>query len=154
MPTWLRILLVVMAASFLALVLVGVLFFRWIKNRAPEFVEHAKVTREEARKFAEGKHSNDCVEEGLRRVRESKDFFAMIESRLFVDECLNDADEPADFCSSVPTGVLQGAMWANEQCAGKGMRGNQGCTGIYQSVLDHCRRGRESASPPDTSTSR
>ena len=128
-----------MAACVLALVLVGVLAYRWIKARGPELMERGKATQTDARKFAEGKQSKDCVEEGLRRVRETKDFFGMIDSRLFVDECLRAADEPADFCSNVPTGVLKGAMWTNEQCANRGMQGNQGCTGIYQSVMEHCR---------------
>ena len=149
MPTWLRILLAVMAACVLALVLVGVLAYRWIKTRGPELLERGKATQTDARKFAEGKQSKDCVDEGLRRVRETKDFFGMIDSRLFVDECLRAADEPADFCNGVPAGVLRGALWPNEQCANQGMKSNQGCVGVYQSVLEHC---RAKAAPDGTSS--
>lgn len=139
MPVWLRILLAVMAACVLALVLAGVLAYRWVKNRGPELIERTKATQTDARKFAQGKQSKDCVDEGLRRVRETKDFFDLVDSRLFVDECLRAADEPADFCSAVPTGVLQGAIWPSEQCSNQGMKNNQGCIGVYQSVLQHCR---------------
>jgi hypothetical protein len=138
MPNWLRILLVIVAAGVLALVLVGVLAVRWIKRHAPDLAERGKATQIEARKFGEGKQSSDCIDEGLRRSKASKDFFGMVESRLFVDKCLNIAKEPAGFCSDVPNGLLTGAKWANEECNKRGLAGDQGCAGVFQSVMAHC----------------
>lgn len=140
MPNWLRIVLLVMAAGVLVLILLGVFAVRWLKNRAPEFEKRGKAVQSDARKFAEGKKSNDCVDEGLRRAAASKDFFGMIETRVFVDECLKVAEEPPEFCASVPSGVIDGAKWASDQCARKGMAGDQGCSSVYQAVIDHCRR--------------
>ena len=140
MPNWLRILLVIMVAGVLALVLVGVLAFRWIKSHAPELQARGKQTQTDARKFAEGKQSPDCVDEGIRRSGAAKDFFGMVDSRVFVAECLKAATEPPGFCDAVPTGVIDGAKWVNVECAKRGKPGDQGCVGVFQSVMTHCRR--------------
>ena len=141
MPNWLRILLVIVVACILALTLAGVLAFRWIKGHAPELAERGKRTQSEARKFAEGKQSPDCVDEGIRRAGDAKNFLGMVESRVFVTECLNAATEPAGFCSAVPIGIIDGATWANQECGKRGKAGDQGCVGVFQSVMEHCRRG-------------
>jgi hypothetical protein len=140
MPNWLRIALLILVAGILALTLAGVLAFRWIRKHSPELAERGKRTIADARKFADGKGSPDCIEEGIRRAGETRSFLGMIESRVFVDECLNVATEPAGFCNAVPTGVLGGAKWVNAKCARRGKAGDQGCAGVYQSVMDHCRR--------------
>lgn len=142
MPNWVRILLAALGAGVLVLIILGVLALRWIRNRVPEMSRRGKAVAVEARKFAEGKQSNDCVDEGLRRSAAAKDFFGMVEARVFVNECLNVATEPPDFCANVPGGVLDGATWSNDQCSKKGMAGDQGCVGVYQSVMEHCRRSR------------
>ena len=140
MPNWLRIVLVVMAGAVLVLILAGVLAFRWIRNHAPALAARGKQTQSEARRFAEGKQSKDCIDEGIRRAGAAKDFLGMVESRVFVGECLNVAKEPAGFCDTVPTGVIDGASWTNEQCGKRGKAGDQGCAGVYQSVMQHCQR--------------
>ncbi len=117
------------------------LAFRWIKNHGPELAERGKRTHEEARKFGDGKQSPDCIEEGIRRAGQARNFLGMVESRVFVAECLNVATEPADFCKSIPTGVIDGATWVNQECAKRGKAGDQGCSGVFQSVMEHCRRG-------------
>ncbi len=142
MPNWVRILLAVMAAGVLVLIILGVLAVRWIRNRVPEMDRRGKAVVAEARKFAEGKQSNDCVDEGLRRSAAAKDFFGMVEARVFVNECLRVATEPPDFCANVPSGVLDGATWSNDQCSKKGMPGDQGCVGVYQAVMQHCQAAR------------
>ena len=142
MPNWLRIVLVVMAAGVLALILVGVLAFRWIRNHAPDLAARGKQTQAEARRFADGKESKDCIDEGIRRAGQSKDFFGMVESRVWVSECLNVATEPAGFCASVPTGIIDGAKWTSDECGKRGKAGDQGCAGVFQAVMEHCRRSR------------
>jgi hypothetical protein len=140
MPNWLRILLLLTAGGVLVLILIGVLAFRYIRARAPELRKRGEAVQIEARKFAEGKHSNDCVEEGLRRSRTSGSFMGAIEVRLFVNECLAVAEEPEGFCSTVPGGVLDHSRWPSEQCTKRGMAGDVGCVGVFQSVIDHCHR--------------
>lgn len=140
MPNWLRILLVVIVAGVLGLVLVGVLAFRWVKSHAPDLQARGRQTQSEARKFAEGKQSPDCVDEGIRRAGEAKDFLGMVSSRVFAAECLKAATEPPGFCDAVPTGVIDGATWATTECGKRGKAGDQGCVGIYQTVMTHCRQ--------------
>jgi hypothetical protein len=140
MPNWLRILLVIVVGCILALTLAGVLAFRWIKSHGPELAERGKRTHEEAQKFADGKQSPDCIEEGIRRAGQARNFLGMVESRVFVDACLNAATEPPGFCSAVPTGVIDGAKWVNQECAKRGKAGDQGCSGVFQSVMEHCRK--------------
>ena len=140
MPNWLRIVLLIMVALMLALTLAGVLAFRWFKSHGTELAERGKRTVAEARKFGEGKQSPDCVEEGIRRAGQASSFFGMVESRVFVDECLTVATEPPGFCRAVPTGVIDGAKWVNEECGKRGKTGDQGCSGVFQSVMEHCRR--------------
>jgi hypothetical protein len=131
-----------MGAGVLVLIILGVLAVRWIRNRAPEMERRGKAVVAEARKFAEGKQSNDCVEEGLRRSAASKDFLGMVAARVFVNECLQVATEPPEFCANVPSGVLDGASWTNDQCAKRKLAGDQGCVGVYQSVIQHCQTSR------------
>jgi hypothetical protein len=142
MPNWLRVLLLLIAVAFLGLVLVGVLGYRWMKTHAPELAAKGKATQEEARKFAEGKQSPDCVEEGLRRVKKSGSFMESVDARLFTSGCLNAATQPANFCTGVPTGIIAGATWTNAECSKRGMSNDQGCVGIFQDVMHRCQAGK------------
>jgi hypothetical protein len=142
MPNWLRILLLILFAGFMVLVVAGFLGYRWVQRHRGELLAGTKQQQDDARRFAQGKNTNDCVEEALNRVHAKSDFIGQVHARVWINECLRDAEESPATCEKVPSGMIDAARWAAEECARRNMTNDQACVGIYQEVVNHCHRRR------------
>lgn len=140
MPNWLRALLAIFGVLVLVVVAIGFAAFRWMKVHGTEFAERSKAVVAEGRTFGEGKSANDCVEEGLRRARASSGFMASVNVRVFSSACFRAATVPPDFCSAVPTSIMDSARWASEQCSKRKLGGDQACIGVFQEMTVACER--------------
>jgi hypothetical protein len=75
-------------------------------------VADAKVAMDEGRRFAAGKDSWGCVDEGARRTKDAG-LSGAIATRLFLDACLKSARLAPGFCDAVPgpTDFLSAVSW-------------------------------------------
>jgi len=112
MPTWLKVILIVIGVIILLVLAVGVGGYLWWKNYGDTMMADAKVAMDEGRRFAAGKDSWGCVDEGARRTK-GAGLSGTIATRLFLDACLKSARLAPGFCDAVPgpTDFLSAVSW-------------------------------------------
>ena len=112
MPTWLKVTLIVIGVVMVLVLAVGVGGDLWWKNNGDTMVADAKAAMDEGRRFAAGKDSWACVDEGARRAK-GAGLTGAIATRLFLDACLKGARLAPGFCDAVPSPseILTAVSW-------------------------------------------
>lgn len=139
MPNWLRIILIIMLIGFCGLVAIGFVSYRWFKKHGNEVMTGMNEQAADARKFAAGKKTTDCVAEALRRVPADATFVKQMHARAWITECLRVAEEAPELCKGVPTGLVDRVNWPPQECTRR-QQNNQTCVSVMQTVAEHCAR--------------
>jgi len=144
MPTWLKILLAILLLGILLVAGAIFLGYRWFRAHGGELREGAEKVVAEGKEFGAGRDANVCVDEALKRG-DKCGFAGMmceVKVKLFLDNCIQAASVPADFCKGVPkqTNVVGSVKWQLEECARRGHPNEQRCTRMLQSVQQACAR--------------
>lgn len=142
MPTWAKVILVLVLVGILAVAsLIGIGVYVW-KQRGPQFVADIKEGDREGREFGEGTDNQECVDEGARRHRRGEGFGDFLKSGIFLQSCLQASRETPGFCEGVP-GPLEFTktiQWRREQCQKYGLTEAQQCGNFFQQVQQFCER--------------
>ena len=115
---------------------IGVIFLLGL-SKEPDRVEN------EGREF--GKHTSQrgCLDEGVRRLHNSRRNYDVITSReveFFVYGCFQTCRATPDFCRGTPTedGFFTVRQWAQPQCQKEGLGGDDACLDLFKEVSDVC----------------
>jgi hypothetical protein len=140
MPTWLKVVLIVVAVGFLALVAVAFLGYRWMKSHGGELKADAEKIKVEATAFGRGKDANACIDETFARMNQCSGIMCDVKSKLFLQNCLAVAEVPSGFCASVPkpTEIIATAQWTIAECGRRGRPNDQRCPRVITALQDAC----------------
>lgn len=140
MPTWVKVVLVVVIVGFLLLVAGVVIFARWMKSQRTRLQEQGKAAIEEAETFGKGKDGEACVAEALNRLKTADGFIGEAKTKIFLQHCLQTATVAPQTCEGVPapTEILKTAQWTLDECARRGLANNQRCARLIGALQVHC----------------
>jgi hypothetical protein len=81
-----------------------------------------------------------CVDEALGRP--AAGFGDALDSRLWLDGCLEGSNPGEAVCAGVPpqTEIMKSVQWRMEQCQAHGHANDNGCTNLLASVQQYCER--------------
>ncbi len=142
MPTWLKVLLGIVAFVF-ALVAVGIFFaYRWFQSNAPELRQKVESVAAEGEQFAKGRDANACVDEALARADRAGGFMDQVTLQMFLTSCLQHAAPSPELCANVPApGELRKTMsWSAAECARRGRPNSQACGQLLGAIQQHCHK--------------
>lgn len=140
MPTWVKVVLVVVVAGFLALVAGVIVAARWVRSQGATLQEKGKAVAEEAEAFGRDQEPEACVAESLIRLKACDGFICEAKIKIFLTTCLQAANDKSELCSGVPppTEIMQSARWQLAECERRGWGNNQRCTRTISAVQLHC----------------
>lgn len=140
MPTWLKVVLGVIAAFvalFIVVIVVGVM---WFKGHKGELVASGTRALKEGRTFGAQKARPDCIAEGFRRLGSVDGIGAEIQNNLFAKGCLEVASDTEGFCTDVPgTGEIMATVkWRASVCSSHNEVDPQRCQRFLQTWQEAC----------------
>ena len=140
MPTWAKVLLVVLVV---AIGLGGVaLFFgiRWARREFQEIKNDGPRLVAEAKEFGRDKEGEAVVVESLARLSRCDGFICEAKVKLFLTTALTTANVSEGFCKGVPRRgeILATVTWAQAECAHRGFPGSQPCGRLITGIQDRC----------------
>ena len=143
MPTWLKVILIIVAMIAALLCDAGYLGYRWLQSHKVELETQAAHVRADATAFAQGKDVDDCVAETLERVDRCDGIICEAKTKLFLTICLEKTNVPRDTCATLPkrTEFMASATWALAECARRGRPNDQRCTRMITALQERCEGG-------------
>jgi len=153
MPTWLKVILIIIFV-FLALFIVGGFFtYRWVSANKGRLMAAGKEMQAEGANFGRGKDGAQCVDEALRRLHADAGLTGQIKVRIFTQGCLAAASPSPELCAGAPrrSEIMASANWAVQECKKRHVQEDQACSSIMQEVQQHCERMASEPPAPDTS---
>ena len=147
MPTWLKVVLVMVGIGIAAVLAVGLGGYWWFSKNKDRLVEMGARAKADAEKFAPTRGSAECIDEAFVRLDAADGIMGEAEVRVFLEACLGLARPAPNLCDDVPSRseIVSSAGWAISQCATLGYAGSQPCTRLLQSVQAHCERKGKAA---------
>lgn len=142
MPTWVKVVLILLLVLILGVATCTFVGYRWIKSHSGELLADAKKTKAEATEFGRGRDANACVDETFARLKQCGGIVCEVKGRVFLQDCLAVAERPADFCAAVPKRgeIMATAQWTLAECARRGRANDQQCTRVIIGIQDVCSR--------------
>ncbi len=140
MPTWLKVLLIILLVGILLVVgLVAAAGF-WFYRNKDALVAKTKAIAEDARDFGQGTDNQGCVNEMVRRYKADPGFTSAMSHAIFVRICLNESRETPGFCDDVPkqSEFRRTSQWRKEQCQSAGLARDNYCESIFSPIQQFC----------------
>ncbi|MEO8382779.1 MAG: hypothetical protein ABI779_24185, partial [Acidobacteriota bacterium] len=140
MPTWVKVVLVIVVVGFLAIVAGAILAARWVRSQGASLEKQGKALAVEAEKFGRGQDPEVCVTESLNRLRSCPGFICEAKVKLFLNGCVQAANDRTKLCAGVPspTEIMQSARWQLAECERRGWGNNQRCTRMMGGLQPLC----------------
>jgi hypothetical protein len=140
MPTWLKVILIIVAIFIALLVGAGFIGYQWIESHKGEIEASAKAVRADATQFSQGKDAEACIAEALNRVDRCDGIMCEVKTKLFLDICTEKTGVPAQVCATIPkrTDFIDSAKWALAECARRGRANDQRCTRLVPVLQERC----------------
>ena len=136
MPTWAKVLLIVVGATILLAVVTGVIVFNFMKQQV-ELMEHAGV---EGRAYGLVADIDECAEQGVQRSAQCEGVTCAVQLHSYMWACLENATYDDYYCESVAAVTGDGAMarWAATTCAEYGQPDDEMCRLAMTAVPNFC----------------
>lgn len=140
MPTWVKIVVVIVVVGFIGVAVAIVLAARWVKSQGAELQKQGEVVVAEGKRFGQGKDANACIAEALTRVRACDGFICEAKIRVFLQNCLETATVSPELCATVPktTAILESAQWQVAECGRRGAPNDARCVRLIGELQVHC----------------
>ena len=140
MPTWLKVILIIVAVFIALIVGGGYIGYRWILSHQGEIRKQAAQVRADADEFARGKDANACIAEAFARVDRCDGIMCEARTKLFLSDCLEKTGVTPDICAAVPRRgqIIDSARWAVAECARRGRGEDQRCTRLIVELQEQC----------------
>jgi hypothetical protein len=140
MPTWVKVVLVVVLVGFAAMAVGLVVAARWLRHRGQSLARETERISVEAEQFGKGKDGEACVTESLARLKNCDGFICEAKMKMFLVTCLNAANTTPETCKGVPNPneLVAGVRWQLAECSRRGFENDQRCTRLVQGLQVHC----------------
>ena len=140
MPSWLKVVLIVIAILVLILIGFGVAGYFYVKQHKQEWSQATEAATREGEAFAQGKNESQCVDEAVSRIAKCGPLPCELVTREFMNSCLQKAARSPEVCNGVPSdsNIIATAKWAVEECGRRGQPGSQTCTRLLQDLSEYC----------------
>lgn len=144
MPTWVKVVLVVVLAGFAILAVGIVVAARWVRHRGHALMEEGKVVVADAERFGKGKEEEACMTESFARLKACDGFICEAKTKVFLTHCLGAANKSAETCNAVPrrSEIMASVRWQLDECSRRGMPNDQPCTRLLQGLQEYCAHER------------
>lgn len=144
MPTWVKVVLIVVLVGFVVLVAGIIVAARWVKQRGASLKEEGQAVMAEARAFGQGKDGEACIAEAFKRLETAPGFIGEAKVKMFLQTCLGAANVAPETCEGVPrmSEIMRSAQWSLDECARRGHANSQRCTRLIGAVQAHCEMAR------------
>ena len=141
MPTWVKVVLVIVLVGFVLLIGGAIVAARWVRAKGERLQEQGKVLVSEAEAFGRGNETEACVAESLRRLRTCPGFICETKVNVFLTTCLSVAKPTPGLCTGVPGPMqpLEGAKWQAAECQRRGYPGER-CMRTMAALQGYCSR--------------
>lgn len=145
MPTWLKIVLIVIGIFLLlgVIAIIGGVVW-WNKGGGKEMIGGAIEAVQDGQKYGRTADNAACVDEGFVRYKKDTSLQNVITAKSFLTGCLQTSRETPNFCNSVPGQFefQEGARWKADQCRERGLGSDQNCQQMFDAVIQHCQQKR------------
>jgi hypothetical protein len=134
MPTWLKVVLIVMLVGVMIVVGLSAVLYFWAKKNMKDF------DPQEGRVFGAGKTVQQCFDEGMSRLNKCDGFACQAKVRIFFENCAQVAAPSPALCEGAPPReeIMKTATWAAERCEKIGKKGDSRCAALMAAVVPHC----------------
>ena len=142
MPTWLKVILIILFIGIAVVALAVFLGVRWLRSHEGELRDQGRAVITEAQDFGRGKDAEACVTEAFARLKRCDGFICEAKTRVFLQQCVSTANVPPAFCNGVPkrSEILATATWALEECARRGLPNDRPCTRLVGGLQEACEK--------------
>ena len=142
MPTWLKVILIIVAVLVVLVAAGGYLGYRWIQTHAGELKAQGEKLKAEAAAFAKDKTPEACIDETFARLSRCDGIICQATTKIFLSRCVAASNVPEGFCASIPQRdhFIDSARWALAECTRRGHRNDQRCTSVIGGLQDYCER--------------
>lgn len=158
MPTWLKVVLVIVGLLFVLAVasVLGLVYMA--KKYGPGLMEAGKHSMDEGHDYGRRTDNEGCVNEAVTRHKRISGLGDMISNGLFFRGCLDASRPTPGFCDDVPTRLefMKSARWQLDECKRHGLSPESQCGQLFQQVQQFCeersrtiRPGGAQASPEE-----
>ncbi len=140
MPTWLKVILVIVLAALIAIVIAAFFAAHWFRANRGRLLEEGAAVRREGVAYGQHRDARQCIDEALTRLRSSPDFTNELRARVFLSGCLSTASRSGDFCDSVPRQreIVAAAEWTVNECRSRDAAEISRCSRVLQEVVKAC----------------
>lgn len=142
MPTWLKVLLIILLVGILLVVgVIAAAGFWFYRNKDALQTKINDITTE-ARDFGQGTDNQGCVDETISRYKAEPGFTSAMSNAIFVRICLDNSRVTPGFCDSVPTQTefRRTAQWRKEQCQRAGLERDSYCESLFTPIQQFCEK--------------
>jgi len=140
MPGWAKALIIV--AVLLVLLVVGVIGagIYWWSNNKDALIGRAKAVVAEGQEAGRQTDNQGCVDQSVTRYKTEPGFSNGISTSIFMQSCLQASRPTPGFCDEVPkeTEFIKSGQWQLAQCEHVGLRSDQYCRQLFQTVERFC----------------
>jgi hypothetical protein len=118
----------------------------WVKSNLPEMQRRGQRGQQQAAEFANGHTQQECIDEGFRRhdaCGAGMEIMCRAEVRIFIDQCLRQAQETPGVCDAVPppNEIMRSATWQLQYCRDHGHINDQNCSNyVARPIVEYCGR--------------
>lgn len=140
MPTWAKVVLVVVLVGFVAMSVGIVVAARWLRHRGESLAREGRNVMAEAKEFGKGKEPEACMAESLARLKSCDGFICEAKVKTFLVTCLQSAKPADEMCKDVPYSgeIVATVRWQLGECEKRGWTNDQRCTRLVQGLQAHC----------------
>lgn len=143
MPTWVKVVLAVVATGILGLaVLVGGVYW-WVTSNKDRLKDEGKAALEGGRTYGAAHAKGECVDEAVARVSQCgvAGFVCEATTKIWLKECLGKSTSgPPSWCAGAPEpdSIVAGATWSADECRRRN-HPTQACGRLMADALHACR---------------
>lgn len=140
MPTWLKVVLGILAVLVLTCGMVFAGGAYWLNSNKDRLKELGERAMAEGRALGETSDAEGCIGKALERLDAKSGLMDQVEDKIFLKACLDAAKKPAGFCDGVPKkgDIMKSATWAVDECSRRNHAGNQDCGRLVQAIQEAC----------------
>lgn len=142
MPAWLKVTLILIAATILVFVAAGIVGYFWVTSHAGDWRAAAEKVKAEGTSFGQGKGAEACIDEALARLQRCDGILCEVNAKVFLTSCVATSNVPQGFCATIPprTEIIASAQWALQECERRGDPNDRACTQLIAGLQDYCER--------------
>jgi hypothetical protein len=142
MPTWLKVLLIILLIGILLVVGVIAAGGFWFYRNKDALQSKINNITTEARDFGKNTDNQGCVNETISRYKAEPGFASVMSNGIFVRICLDNSRATPGFCEGVPKQreFMRTGQWRKEQCKSAGLERDSYCEGLFTPVQQFCEK--------------